>query len=364
VDIGVNVDYLPCDHSSRSGGISILACRRAPARTFGLVALSATVVAFSPGIAWSASAEQPLMGSTFRFEPLAAGESGLTVAGTGTFRGAIEVRRHGRGLAVVNHLTLEEYVRGIDEVPPSWPAAALQAQAIAARTYAAHKVLAAEARWREVGADICATSTCQVYRGLDAEKRAKGHGWLRAVEDTAGRALLEGGRPIMASYSSTANGPRAMSQNGALEMANAGRSASEILAAYYGLRPTLAPAKLPATIKVAVEMSVTGVRISAPGPFRVVDSAGAVVTAGAGGDWAVTAGPGGGRLVPPETWAPVPEMAVSVPTVPAAFRSAGRVMTAAGPVPAPGNGRWALAGLALALVVSGSTITLQRRRRA
>ena len=328
------------------------------------MALSATVVAFIPGPVWSANAEQPLTGPTFRFEPLAAGESGLTVAGTGTFRGAIEVRRNGRGLAVVNHLTLEEYVRGIDEVPPSWPAAALQAQAIAARTYAAYKVLAAEARWREVGADICATSTCQVYRGLDAEKRAKGYGWLRAVEATAGRALLEGGRPIMASYSSTANGPRAMSQNGALEMANAGRSAPDILAAYYGLRPTLAPAKLPATIKVAVEMNVASVRISAPGPFRVVDSGGAVVTAGSGADWAVTGGAGGVRLVPPATWAPEPAPATSVPAVPVAFRSAGRVMTAAGPVPALGRGRWALAAVALTLVVTASTITLQRRRRA
>ena len=94
------------------------------------------------------------------------------MAGTGSFRGAIEVRRNGRGLAVVNHLPLEEYVRGIDEVPPSWPAAALQAQAIAARTYAAHKAMAGEARWRAVGADICATPTCQVYKGLDAERRA------------------------------------------------------------------------------------------------------------------------------------------------------------------------------------------------
>ena len=326
------------------------------------MALSATV-AFSPGPAWSAGAEQPLTGSTFRFEPLGAGDAALAVAGTGTFRGAIEVRRNGRGLAVVNHLSLEEYVRGIDEVPPSWPAAALQAQAIAARTYAAHKALAGEARWREVGADICATSTCQVYRGLDAEKRAKGYGWLRAVEDTAGRALLEGGRPIMASYSSTANGPRAMSQNGALEMANAGRSASDILATYYGLRPTLAPAKLPATIKVAVEMSASGVRISSPGPFRVVDATGAVVATAGGGDWAVAAGSGGVRLVPPETWAPEPAPAVSVPAGPAAFRPAGRVMTAAGPVPAPPAGRWALAGLLLSIVASATTITLQRRRR-
>ncbi len=328
------------------------------------MALSATFVAFSPGPATSAGAERPLTGSMVRFEPLAAGEGGLTVAGTGTFRGAIEVRRNGRGLAVVNHLSLEEYVRGIDEVPPSWPAAALQAQAIAARTYAAHKALAGEARWRKVGADICATSTCQVYRGLDAEKRARGYGWLPAVEATAGRALLEGGRPIMASYSSTANGPRAMSQNGALEMARAGRSASEILANYYGLRPTLAPATLPATIKVAVEMSVTSVRITAAGPFQVVNDTGAVLVTAGAGDWSVTAGADGVRLVPPETWAPEPAPAVTVATVPVAFRSAGRVMTAAGPVPAPAAGRWALAGAVLTLVLTASTITLQRRRRA
>ena len=352
----------PATTAVDSWGISILACRRAPARTFGLVALSATVVAFSPSPVWSAGAEPPLTGSTVRFEPQGPGDGGLTVAGTGTFRGAIEVRRSGRGLAVVNHLSLEEYVRGIDEVPPSWPAAALQAQAIAARTYAAHKALAGEARWRELGADICATSTCQVYRGLDAERRAQGHGWLRAVEATAGRALFEGGRPIMASYSSTANGPRAMSQNGALEMANAGRSATEILAAYYGLRPTLAPAKLPATIKVAVETSVTSVRISAAGPFRVVDGSGAAVVTAAG-DWAVTAVPAGVRLVPPETWAPEPAPAVAVPAVPAAVRRAGRVMTAAGPAPRPPAGRWALAGLLLTLVAGATTITRQRRQR-
>lgn len=328
------------------------------------MALSATVVAFSPGPVWSAGAEPPLSASTIRFELPGAGDGGLTVAGTGTFRGAIEVRRNGRGLAVVNHLSLEEYVRGIDEVPPSWPAAALQAQAIAARTYAAHTALAGEARWRELGADICATSACQVYRGLDAERRAQGHGWLGAVEATAGRALLEGGRPIRASYSSEANGPRAMSQNGALEMANAGRSATEILAAYYGLRPTLAPAKLPATIKVAVETSVTSVRVSAAAPLRVVDGTGAVLVAAGAGDWAVTAGAAGVRLVPPESWVPEAAPAISVPAVPAPVRSPGRVMTAAGPVPARPAGRWALSGLLLSLAAGAATITRRRRRDA
>lgn len=364
MEIDVGVDYRPIDHSSRSGGIRIHVCRRASARTFGLVTLSATVVALVPGPVTAAAAEPLAAGSSVRFELAPAGAGGLTVAGTGSFRGALEVRRNGQGLVVVNHLALEDYVRGIDEVPPSWPAAALQAQAIAARTYAAHKVLAAEPRWRDLGADICATSACQVYRGLDAERRAAGQGWLPAVEATAGRALLEGGRPIMASYSSTANGPRAMSQNGALDMANQGRSASDILATYYGLRPTLAPAKLPAAIKVAVVTSASKVRISAPGPFRVLDSAGAVVATG-GGEWAVVAGAGGVRLVPPEAFSPLPVVAATPPpAAPAPFREPGRVVTAAGAVPAPAGGRWALVALALALVVATSTITLHRRRRA
>ena len=331
------------------------------------MAISATVVAFGSGPAWPVGAEQSLAGSSVRFEPLQAGDGGLTVAGTGSYRGAIEVRRSGRGLAVVNDLPLEQYVRGIDEVPPSWPAAALQAQAIAARTYAAHKALTGEPRWREVGADICATSTCQVYRGLDTERRAQGHGWLPAVEATAGRALLEGGRPIMASYSSTANGPRAMSQNGALEMANQGKSAADILTSYYGLRPTLAPARLPAAIKVVVVMGAKSVQISPAGPFRVVDGAGATwATAAGGGRWAVVAGAGGVRLVPPDTYAPEPPAPVVVAEAPAPspFRSPGRVLTAAGPVPAPAPGRWAVAAMALALVVGTWSITLQRGRRA
>ena len=329
------------------------------------MALSATVVALLPG---AAGAEASAADSVIRFEPPAAG-AGLSVAGTGSFRGAIEVRRNGRGLAVVNDLALEEYVRGIDEVPPSWPAAALQAQAIAARTYAAHKALAGEARWRAVGADICATSTCQVYRGLDAERRAQGHGWLPAVEATAGRALLEGGRPIMASYSSTANGPRAMSQNGALVMANEGRSANDILASYYGIRPTLAPAKLPVAIKVAVEMSTPAVRVSAGGPFRIVDASGTLLATGGAGDWSVVVAGTGVRLVPPATYAGERAPAATLATVPiaagllpTAFPPPGRAVVATGPAPAVG--RWAATAVVLALGVATSTITLHRRRRA
>jgi hypothetical protein len=322
------------------------------------VALVATVIGAGPGVAVAKQPSLALAGAV-RFEPLVAGAGGLTVVGSGSYRGSIEVRPNGRGLAVLNDVALEEYVRGIDEVPPSWPAAALQAQAIAARTYAAHKAVTGDARWRAVGADICATPTCQVYRGLEAERKARGHGWLPAVEATAGSALLEGGRPIMASYSSTANGPRAMSQNGALAMANEGRSAAEILAAYYGLRPTRAPARLPGAIKVAVVMSAAKVRVSAATPFRVVDAAGTWLATSAAGEWAVVAEAGGLRLVPPAT-DPVTEPAPA-PEHEAVLRRATRVVTASAPMPGPG--RWALMALALSVAVGASTIGLNRRRR-
>jgi len=330
------------------------------------MALSATVVVAAPGPARAVDVGGvPTSLATtgaVRFEPLVAGPGGLTVAGSGSYRGAIEVRPNGRALAVVNDLPLEDYVRGIDEVPPSWPAAALQAQAIAARTYAAHTAAAGDARWRAVGADICATSTCQVYRGLDTERRAQGYGWLPAVAATAGRALFEQGRPIMASYSSTANGPRAMSQNGALAMANEGRSAAEILAAFYGLQPTLAPGRLPAAIRVAVVMSTATVKISTAAPLRVVDAAGTPLAAPGAGEWAIVAGAGGVRLVPPVT-DPVPEaVPAPLPAPEAVLRRPTRAVTAAAPLPGPEPA--ALAALVLAAMAATSTITLHRRRRA
>lgn len=323
--------------------------------------LTATVVAAGPGAAWASDAKLRPPGwaaGSVRFEPLEAGPGGLTVAGTGTYRGTVEVRRNGRSLAVVNDLGLEDYVRGIDEVPPGWPAAALQAQAIAARTYAAHKAGDDTTPWRAVGADICATPTCQVYRGLDAERRAQGHGWLPAVEATAGRALLAGDRPILASYSATANGPLAMSQNGALAMALQGRSASDILGAYYGVRPTLAPSRLPSTISVALVMGSSSVRISATGPFRVVDGSGVELAASAAGEWRVVPGPGGVQVVPPGTHPlTVPVLAAEA----SAVRRPGRVITAATPLPR--QAPWAATALAHVLAAGAAAVTLDRRRR-
>lgn len=67
--------------------------------------------------------------------------------------------------ATVHRIPLERYVRGVvsAEVPSEWPAAALEAQAIASRTYA----LTAHAGGSKF--DVYADTRSQVYRGAAAE---------------------------------------------------------------------------------------------------------------------------------------------------------------------------------------------------
>ena len=62
----------------------------------------------------------------------------------------------------INLVTIEEYLRGVvpNEMPASWDSAALEAQAVAARSYA----LAGDPRWNGY-ADTCDTTLCQVYDG-------------------------------------------------------------------------------------------------------------------------------------------------------------------------------------------------------
>lgn len=122
------------------------------------------------------------------------------------YPGELTVRRNDDGsLTVLVTLPFERYLEGIAEVPTSWPAAALEAQAIAARTYAL-----ATTGWTGDGTTldeaICSTTSCQVYRGIPVPP-SPGYGrWVGAVRRTAGRVLLHGGRPAQTLYFSTSNG--------------------------------------------------------------------------------------------------------------------------------------------------------------
>lgn len=115
------------------------------------------------------------------------------------YHGAIELTDDGR---VVNDVDIERYVAGIAEMPSRWPLAALEAQAVAARTYA---WWSAEAAVHD-GYDICDTVACQVYRGAEVLLDG-GERWGAAVEATAGEVLIgDDDRPILARYFSTSGG--------------------------------------------------------------------------------------------------------------------------------------------------------------
>src|SRR5690242_13583869 len=114
----------------------------------GLVALSAPAAsAKGPAARKPSGPKVPaLVTDLARIEPLvsvagAAGAAGagdgptVSLDGVGEYRGALELRRAAGGVGAVNDVALDDYLQGISEAPSSWPAEALRAQAIAARTY-------------------------------------------------------------------------------------------------------------------------------------------------------------------------------------------------------------------------------------
>ena len=114
---------------------------------------------------------------------------GSVLLGGSRYRGSLEVRRSGSGLMAVNALGLEDYVRGVvaRESPSTWPAEALKAQAVAARTYAITTAKPGAAF------DQYADVRSQVYGGVGAETTATD----AAVAATArpGRDLRRAARP-------------------------------------------------------------------------------------------------------------------------------------------------------------------------
>jgi stage II sporulation protein D len=123
------------------------------------------------------------------------------------YPGTLEVGRQANGnLYLITELTFPQYLKGIAEVPASWPQQALEAQVVAARTYAISHMNTRGAQARELNYNLCSTDACQVYRGLAIQDGAYGQNWATAVDDTAGQILEYGGKPIDAFYFSTSNG--------------------------------------------------------------------------------------------------------------------------------------------------------------
>lgn len=133
-------------------------------------------------------------------EPMAQpGQQAVMAFGEGRYRGRLQIRPQATGrLLVINHLPLETYLASVvgSEMPATWPQPALQAQAVAARTYALSQLKPAAAY------DVKSTVASQVYRGLAAETDST----RAAVASTAGRVLMQNGRLILAVFHSSSGG--------------------------------------------------------------------------------------------------------------------------------------------------------------
>jgi len=98
----------------------------------------------------------------------------------------------------------DEYLWGVSEVPSSWPSAALEAQAIASRTYAMNKAGIYRA---SCDCDLYGQISDQSFLGYAKEtEKGWGHFWKNAVTNTAGQVITQLGRPIAAYFTSSTGG--------------------------------------------------------------------------------------------------------------------------------------------------------------
>ncbi len=138
----------------------------------------------------------------------AAGRGRVTIAGYGTYRGALEAvptESRASSLNVVNALSVDNYVKGVvpNESPPSWPAAELKAQAVASRSFALTAGVGGN------GFDLYADTRSQVYKGLESEYASSN----AAAEETRGQVVMYGGHVAETLFSACSGGHTESIQN-------------------------------------------------------------------------------------------------------------------------------------------------------
>lgn len=118
------------------------------------------------------------------------------------YRGRLRsaVPSSGTGRDTVNIVKLETYLRGVVpvEMPASWAPAAVQAQAVAARTYAVFE----RTTTNRGHFDVWDTTRSQVYRGASAEHPDSD----AAIAATAAVVRTHDGKPAFAQFSSSNGG--------------------------------------------------------------------------------------------------------------------------------------------------------------
>jgi len=123
------------------------------------------------------------------------------------YRGLFDFYPAEKGVLVVNEIPVEEYLVGLIncEISSLWPAEAVKAQAVIARSYA---IFQKDAR-RNALYHLESSVMDQVYDGVDIEDSRA----ARAVDETAGEVLTYNGGIIQAFYHSNCGGHTEAAEN-------------------------------------------------------------------------------------------------------------------------------------------------------
>jgi stage II sporulation protein D len=175
-----------------AGAVSAAGTRLSPAQTY-------TVKRLANGRLSVLGANGKRVGPTLAPPLSVTGSAPFTVPGHGTFRGALEFEPDGHGgVQTVDALGLDDYVRGVvaEEMPSGWAPQALEAQAVAARTYAITTTVAGN------GYGLYDDTRSQMYGGAGAETPATD----AAVLATRGQVVTYQGRPVVTYFFASSGG--------------------------------------------------------------------------------------------------------------------------------------------------------------
>lgn len=121
--------------------------------------------------------------------------------GNPLYSGKLKICRQGDSLVVINEVPLEDYLESVvpSEMPSSYEAEALKAQAVCARTYAWKHMLGNGIKGYD--ADVDDSVNYQVYGNIEVQEKTS-----IAVQETKGEILKQNGEPVEAYYFSTSSG--------------------------------------------------------------------------------------------------------------------------------------------------------------
>lgn len=223
------------------------------------------------------------------------------------YRGTLRIHRVSSTLSVVNRVGIELYLRGVvpSEIPSSWHAEALKAQAIAARSYAI------ATRSTSGIYDMHSDTRSQMYLGIEHEEPATN----AAVSATSGKAAKYNGSVIPAFFSSTSGGRTAAIEDvwGSPPRPYLQSVADPYESSPYSRWPELrsySPAGLASQLSGYVAGSFRKARVTINASRR----AGQVVVTGSGGTRRMPATTFQSRLGLRSTWFRIEQLTISVGT--------------------------------------------------